>query len=490
MSVETEPYVLLPFHFKRFPNSKILIVNEVGEYQFLEPNLFDNLVSYRLDPKSKVFLDLKGKHLATDTNVTPLINLLATKYRTKKAFLKNFTILHMVVVTLRCNHRCHYCHASSQSPESTQWDMEEETAINVVRTIMETPAPAVKIEFQGGEPTLNFNIVKTIVKKAKAINQSKKKDLSFVICTNLVKLSEPILNFLKKENILVSTSLDGPKEIHDRHRILREGGSSYDLFFEKLETCRRALGKENVSALMTTTRDSLSNLNLIIDEYLSRSFHSIFIRSLNPYGYASDQANRANLSYPMEAFTEAYKEALLYIIDLNMKGIYFVEDFAAILLSRILTPFSTGFVDLQSPTGAGISGVIYNFNGDVYPSDEARMLAKMGNTRFRMGNVNRDTYMNIFRSPVLHELINSSCLETLPGCHSCALQIFCGADPIRNYATQGNLVGHVSTSESCAKHKGIIEFLLELIDQNDPKIMDVFWSWVTRRPLNEIRGQA
>jgi uncharacterized protein len=62
-----------------------------------------------------------------------------------------------------------------------------------------------------------------------------------------------------------------------------------------------------------------------------------------------------------------------------------VEDFATILLSRILTPFATGFVDLQSPTGVGIAGVVYDYKGNVYPCDEARMLAKMGAPRFHMG---------------------------------------------------------------------------------------------------------
>ena len=47
-----------------------------------------------------------------------------------------------------------------------------------------------------------------------------------------------------------------------------------------------------------------------------------------------------------------------------------------------MTPFSTGFVDLQSPSGAGIAGAIYYYNGDVYPTDEARMLAEMGDQSF------------------------------------------------------------------------------------------------------------
>jgi radical SAM protein with 4Fe4S-binding SPASM domain len=250
------------------------------------------------------------------------------------------------------------------------------------------------------------------------------------------------------------------------------------------------LGHDQVNALMTATTESLPHFREIIDEYTALGFPSIFLRHINPFGYARSDTQKGSFVYPMDDFLQAYKDALLYIVKLNLSGIPLMEGFATLLLSRILTPFSTGFVDLQSPTGAGISGVIYDYNGDVFPCDEARMLAKMGDRRFFMGNVNQDSYLKIFRSPILQELITLSCVETLPGCHSCAFQIYCGADPVRNYAVQGELVGHRPTSDFCQKHKAIIGFLLELLDRGDQDMMDVFWSWITRRSLAEVRGEV
>jgi His-Xaa-Ser system radical SAM maturase HxsB len=485
-----EPYILLPFRFAPFPGRRLLVVNEAGEYLFLDRDLFERFVTYRLEPDSPVFMDLKGKHLLTDTAVTPVINLLATKYRTKREFLKTFTALHMVVTTLSCNQRCHYCHASSQAMEDRRWDMSPATARRVVQHIMATPSPVVKIEFQGGEPLLNFEVVKIIVQEAKRLNRHKQKDLSFVICTNLTLMDEAVLRYLKQEGITVSTSLDGPRNLHDQHRRLRHGQGSYDLFMEKLALSREMLGHDQVNALMTITRGSLRRLPEIIDHYAALRFHGVFLRHINPYGYAMSDPHRASFAYPMAEFVEAYQQALLYIIRLNLKGTPLVENFATILLSRILTPFSTGFVDLQSPTGAGISGVIYDYNGDVYPCDEGRMLAKMGDKRFYLGNVHRHTYLEIFTSPVLRELVADSCVETLPGCASCALQSFCGADPVRNYAVQGSLVGHQPTSDFCLKHKAVISFLLELLEAGDPGVMDVFWSWITNRTLAEVRGEV
>jgi uncharacterized protein len=279
----------------------------------------------------------------------------------------------------------------------------------------------------------------------------------------------------------------GSSKIHNCHRKYRNNEGSYKKFINNLFLSREVLGHEKISALMTTTRDSLAIIKNIIDEYIRQGFGSIFLRALNHYGYALE-GKIDSLHYQMKDFIDTYKEALLYIIEINLKGYYLEEIFASILLSRILTPFSTGFVDLQSPTGAGISGAIYDYNGDVYPADEARMLAKMGDRRFYMGNVNKDSYLKIFGSKVLKELIKVSCVETIPGCHSCALQIYCGSDPIRNYALQGTLVGHQPTNDFCTKNKEIIRFLLEKIYENDPDVMDVFWSWIRRKSLDEIRG--
>jgi uncharacterized protein len=115
-------------------------------------------------------------------------------------------------------------------------------------------------------------------------------------------------------------------------------------------------------------------------------------------------------------------------------------------------------------------------------------LAMMGDRKFRMGSVNDDSYAEIFLSPIMRDLANKSCVETLPGCHSCALQVFCGTDPIRNYSVQGDIVGHRPTSEFCAKNRGVIRHLLRVIEKGDPDILDVFWSWITDRSLSEIRG--
>ncbi len=479
-------YQLLPFRFERFKNNKVFISNECGEFIFLTPEHFSDMVSYKLDKKSSVFLDLKSKQILTDTSLAPVINMLATKYRTKKNFLNDFTSLHMIVPTLRCNSNCSYCQVSSKTEDESEYNMDEKTARNTVEMIFNSPSPHIKIEFQGGEPLLKFEIVKQIIEEAEKQNNTHKRNLEFVVCTNLSLITDKILKYLKNHNVFISTSLDGPKILHNTNRPLRKEENSYDLLANNISKVRKYLGKDRIDALMTTTKNSLEVFSEIIDEYVRLGFHYIFIRTLNPYGLAKKEKDK--LGYKVEDFFEVYKDALEYIINLNLKGHFLLEGYACLLLTRILTPFSTGFVDMQSPAGIGISGVIYNYDGNVYASDEGRMLASMGDHKFLMGNVNKNSYKEIFYGERIKSWINKACLECLPICSTCAFQSYCGADPVRNYSEQGDIIGNVTQSEVCKKNKLIITHLLELIDSGDKDIQDVFWSWLTRRTIKELRN--
>ena len=118
-----ERYRLLPFRFMQFSDTKRLLVNDVGEHLFLTNADFNEFVSFRLDRHSDKYLDLKGKHFLFDSESTVPFELLSLKYRTKKAHLSGFTKLHIFVVSLRCEHSCHYCQVSRVSADRALYDM-------------------------------------------------------------------------------------------------------------------------------------------------------------------------------------------------------------------------------------------------------------------------------------------------------------------------------------------------------------------------------
>jgi len=192
----------------------------------------------------------------------------------------------------------------------------------------------------------------------------------------------------------------------------------------------------------------------------------------------------------MERFIRFYKTALDHIIALNRSGFNIQEVYAKILLTKILTPYPTSYVDLQSPFGAGISVLVYNYNGDVYASDESRMLAEMNDTTFRFGNVHQDRYESIYNSAAFSKYMAAACNESLPGCAECALQGYCGADPVFHHAVQGDLYGHRPTSPFCFKNMEIIKHLLRLIDSGDRDTLRMFFAWVRNMGLSDIREET
>ena len=479
-----QPYRLLPFQFMQFDRDRKIVVNEVGEYLLLDNGDFNQFVTHRLDQSSDIYLDLKGKHFLYDSGATAPFELLATKYRTKKSHLAGFTKLHIFVVSLRCEHSCHYCQVSRVSTNRSRYDMSEETASLALDLVFRSPAEEIKIEFQGGEPLLNFERIAQIVEEAETRSQVCGKSVEFVVTSNLALITDEMLEYFRDHNVLISTSLDGPEFIHNANRP-RPGNNSYDLTIRNIQRVREALGFDKVGALMTATRLSLQHPREIIDEYVNNGFQSIFLRNLSPYGFALKTAR--SIGYTVDDFLPFYREALDYIIEINRRGINFVELYAQLILTRILTPFSTGYVDLQSPAGAGIGVAVYNYDGDVYASDESRMLAEMGDKQFRLGNVHADSYEQMFGGELLRAIVASSCVESIPGCADCAFQTFCGADPIFNYATQGDMVGHRPTNEFHKKNLFIIKHLLTLY-HSDSVIRRIFWAWVHNIHVSELLG--
>lgn len=476
---------LLPFNFKRLDDDNFLLVNECGDFQYVTQKQFNTLLGEGPLEDLSFARKLESNQFISRGDLSLPIELMATKYRTRKGFLRNFTALHMLVVTVRCNQKCAYCQVSSEAEDAYKFDMQPETARRIVDFIFQSPSQDIKIEFQGGEPLLNWKTVVAAIEYAEQLNQADKKRLEFVLCTNLTLITSDQLHYLKDHNVAISTSLDGDRDMHDKYRRLRTGGGTYDLFLEKLDLARKIHGN-NISALMATTRCNLHSLDKVVDEYVRLGFHGVFFRALNPFGFAAE--NAAELSYPPEEFVEAFSHGLDHIIALNLGGLPFLEYYTALLLQRILTPYPTGFVDLQSPAGTGICGVIYDYNGDVYPADEARMLAIMGDKYFQMGNVLKDSYAEIFLGPTLRRIVEQSCVETLPGCGTCAYQLYCGADPIRNYLERGDIVGHRPTSSLCKKHRGLFDMLFKKIRYASEDELDLFWAWATGRNFTEVRG--
>lgn len=469
-------YSLLPFKFEALDNEKVVLTNLVGQYVTLSRDKLNSLVLGSLDKVDTDYISLRSKHFIAEDNDHNSYELLSLKVRTKYSNLRNFTNLHMFVVTLRCDHSCHYCQVSRQSENKSAFDMTVETADKSLELVFKSPNPSIKIEFQGGEPLLNFELIKHIVNSAKSRNISEKRNLQFVITTTLTLLTDEILQFCKEHEIYLSSSLDGPEDLHNKNRP-RPDKNSHQLFVKGLSKARDVLGIDGVSALMTTSPLSLTRVKDIIDEYIKLGFNGIFLRHLSPYGFALK--TKSYQAYGVEKWLEFYKEGLEYIIDLNKKGIYFSEYFSTILLTKMLTTQDSGFVDLMNPAGIGIAAVTFNYDGDVYASDESRMLKEMGDTSFKLGNVHKNSYKEIFTSDALLNALDESFTLSAPMCSDCAFEQYCGADPVFHHAMFGDYLGKKPESEFCKRMMGAIKHLI-LLMETDEDTKSIFLQWVNK----------
>lgn len=480
-------YALLPLRFGRLPGcrNEVLITGDSGRFTFLTEADFSAFVNHRLESDSDLALDLEGHDLLHRGSGPVPIDRHAIAWRTRKAFLLDGPTLHIFVVTLRCHHSCSYCQVSRQAEKDAGFDMDDATAKAAVDRLFESPARQVTVEFQGGEPLLAFERIRSIVEDVAERNIVANRSVTFVLTSTLHNITDEQLAFFHKHRFELSTSLDGPEALHNLNRPL-PSRDSYARTMAGIAAARAAVGSEHVNALTTLTRASLAQPEAIVDHYLEQGFTSIFLRPLSPYGFAKH--GLARMGYSTAEFMTFYRRALTHLLRRNLEGHTISEAYATLLLGSILTPFSHGYMDLRSPTGAGLGVLLYNYDGKVYPSDEARMLAAEGDDRFCLGSVH-SLYRDLILSEPIQAILSAGLTEGLTGCADCVFQPYCGADPIDAYARQRDVYGHRPTSAFCARQTAMFELLFNYLRENDPDIMRVFLSWIQHRSVAEMRTE-
>jgi len=488
--LQIRPESLGFFRFGDLKGWKVL-TNDAGEWHLLRQPDFDALLSGNLgaDHAEYAILQRKG-FIRADLDLEDI----ADKVRRKKRWLGQGPHLAVVISTLRCNQSCKYCHASRTDMDRVDTDMSMETAKKVVDHAMQTPSPYLNFEFQGGEPTVNMDIIKFVVEYSREKNKVEKKILDHSLVTNMTYMNEENAEWLMDNNILLCTSLDGTAEVHNFNRTWVPGSSAYDIVLKWIKYFNQKYidkGKDpelwHVDALMTTTSKTMSHWKEIIDLYVELGIRNIHLRPLNPFGFAH-KTWRA-IGYSRAEYMDFYERCLDYIIQLNQQGTQICEGTASVFLKKMLTPTDPNFVDIRSPVGSGTGQIAYNYDGTIYPSDEGRMVSAMGDEIFRLGTVD-DTPMEVaLTHPTVRALAVASLVDTLPQCSTCWNAPYCGVRPLHNYMHTGDLFGQRPNTLKCHEHMGISKILLQrLADDEDGKIEGVFRRWVVDRPRDTEAG--
>ncbi len=480
-----KPEFAVPFN-QRVIGEKVLISNDFGDWLLLSKDEFRDFVEGRPQRGEPLYDKLvRTNFVAAEVNR----ELQAMRWRRKKEYLFYGPTLHAFVLTHRCNHGCQYCHSSIVGMDRYDTDMSIETARRGVDIAFRTTAPGMTIEFQGGEPTANWETLRFIVDYAREKNETEGKILSFALVTNLSLMDDEKLDFLVDRHVQICTSLDGPEDLHNKIRIFR-GGNSHATLIEWMQRINQRyidLGLDpnqyHVEALPTITRPSLSRWKDIVDQFVEVGCRAVFLRKLDPFGFAAKSAK--TLGYSMDEFLEFYARAVDYIIDLNRQGVQVMERHAAIMLNKILADDEPNYLDLRIPGGACIGQLGYSPDGSIYSSDEGRFVASMGDDMFRIGSV-EDSYDELMGNAATRALVMAGLNDGHPDCVSCVYKPWCGQQVEYNYKTQGSLHGHMRDSTWCKKHKSIFDYLMHKLEAADERDLEMFRLWTTNRRLDHF----
>ena len=470
-------------------NGRILVTNDVGHYADLAPADFDRLLGGRIAEGDPLWAELSQKGFLKDRLDFPK---LAQTYLKKNAFYWWAPALQIVVTTLRCNHKCMYCHASVVGEDRFDLDMTLETAKQTVDFIFSSPNPSLVIEFQGGEPLMNWPAIEFITKYARERNKQEHRNLFVALVSNFSLMDDKKFKFLVDNQVSVCTSLDGPEALHNKNRIYRKGNS----FAEEVKWLKRFQEAAEVSdagtarhykpgALLTTTRFSFNYPKEIVDTYIDLGLNVLCIRPMSPIGFARRVWDKIGYTGPQ--FQEFYKQTMEHVFAANERGVRLSERGAVLLLTKILKLEDPGYVDLRSPSGGGLGVLGYNYNGDVYTGDEGRMLSQEGNELFKLGHVAVSKYNDCIEHATNRACAISTTLEAQPLCSQCAYKPYCGACPVFNIETQDSLWGRMPSNGRCETYMGLFDYIFEQL--RNPERRRIMESWLTPDP-QELEGDG
>ncbi|MCK4884040.1 MAG: His-Xaa-Ser system radical SAM maturase HxsB [Candidatus Diapherotrites archaeon] len=458
-------YTINDYFVKKIDNNKYFISTNHGSWVILDSDEFYLLKTNELTKNRELLNQLHEKQIIlSEYNLEETAKI----YKNKCSHITNGAKLHIMIPTLRCTNKCTYCHAKSKDENATGYDIDEDTAKQTVDFLFNTPSKELTIEFQGGEPLLNFDIVRYVVDYANSVSKKTNKKVRFALVSNFTKMDEDILNFSISNKIGINTSLDGPKEVHDKNRKYL-GNGTYENVIYWLDYIIKEKKYRSIGALPTPTRYALDYPEEIVDEYVARGLKTVFARYLNCSGFAKRDWNK--LGYTANEFITFWSKMLDYTLELNKKKIQIQERWAKTILSTLINPSQTGFTCLGSPCGAILTQIAYETNGDVYSCDESRSIEL-----FKIGNVKNQTYSEIINSSQAQTIasISSGLINT---CDSCVWHPYCGTCPVSLYNSTGNLNTNPKLDSNCLMKKKSFEYIVKKIAKND-KNTNILINWL------------
>ena len=347
-----------------------------------------------------------------------------------------------------CNLRCKYCFASTGDFGKGRKLMPFEVGKAAIDFLLEKSVGRenLEVDFFGGEPLMNFDVVKQIVEYARSKEEEYHKNFRFTITTNGMLLDDDTIDYINKEMYNVVLSIDGRKEVNDRMRVRVDGSGCYDRILPKFKKLVDGRGDKEYYVRGTYTKYNLDFSEDVMHLY-EAGFDEISVEPV------------------IESPEEAYA-----ITEEDLDQIYaeydkLVDRIGAIRKNGKHINFFHFMIDLdQGPCvikrlrgcGSGNEYVSITPDGDIYPCHQF-----VGHDEYKMGNIEEGTFNNDIKKEFAGCHVYSK-----PACQECLARFYCsGGCNANNFVFNGDI--HKAYELSCKIQRKRIEcaILMKVLEQ-------------------------
>ena len=346
---------------------------------------------------------------------------LAGKFKEKSGDVIKALCLH---VAHTCNLNCSYCFASQGKYNGERAVMSFETGKQALDFLVAHSGTRrnLEVDFFGGEPLMNLQVVKDLVAYARSIEKAAKKNFRFTLTTNGMLIDDDVIDFANREMSNVVLSLDGRKEIHDRYRVDYAGNGSWERIVPKFQKLVQARGGKNYYMRGTFTHQNPDFLN-DIRQMLDLGFTEL---SMEPVVCAPDDPS-ALTEEDRKIVMQQYEELAALMLQREREGRPFT-------FYHYMLDFSGGPCIYKRISGCG-SGTEYMAVtpwGDLYPCHQF-----VGEERFRLGNV-----FTGLDNPAVQSEFAACNVYARPECRDCWARLYCSGGCAANaYHATGAITG-------------------------------------------------
>ncbi|PRR81035.1 ScfB-related radical SAM/SPASM orphan maturase [Clostridium vincentii] len=340
-----------------------------------------------------------------------------------------------------CNLRCKYCFADGEGYDQQKILMSFDVAKRSIDFLIENSGPRknIEVDFFGGEPLLNMDVVKKTVNYARSKEQQYNKNFRFTITTNATLLTPDIMDYLEENMVNVVLSIDGRKEVQDSIRVRINGEGTYDDILPKIKSMvkRRVKSKKQYYIRGTFTSQNL-DFSKDIEHFIDIGFKEISIEPVVLPAENPLSIKKEDLEQIYEEYNKIYNKLLkhddviFYHFNIDING-------GACIYKRI------------SGCGAGFEYIAVTPEGDIYPCHQF-----VGNKVFYMGNI----YDGIKNKKMSTDFRKSN-IYNKQECKKCWARFYCsGGCQANNY----NFTGDTKTPYEigCNMQKKRFEYAIAL----------------------------